>query len=164
MKIPEQYIPVYVAAEEKYGVPWTLLVAHHRIETRFSTVKSMVSSAGAEGHMQFMPCTFVGWRHPTCSGLGKGSITKTELMSPETIAKYGGYGVDANGDGIADPYDIEDAVFSVANYLSKYGVATGILRKLFINTTIARNMLRMCYITTSCMMIFTMSSKRCSLT
>lgn len=129
MKIPEQYIPVYVAAEEKYGVPWTLLAAHHRIETRFSTVKSMVSSAGAEGHMQFMPCTFVGWQHPTCSGLGKGSITKTELMSPETIAKYGGYGVDANGDGIADPYDIEDAVFSAANYLSKYGAATGNIKK-----------------------------------
>ncbi|WP_342544167.1 hypothetical protein [Lysinibacillus sp. FSL K6-4013] len=55
MNIPEQYIPVYVAAEEKYGVPWTLLAAHHRIETRFSTVKSMVSSAGAEGHMQVRP-------------------------------------------------------------------------------------------------------------
>ena len=49
MNIPEQYIPVYVAAEEKYGVPWTLLAAHHRIETRFSTVKSMVSSAGQRG-------------------------------------------------------------------------------------------------------------------
>lgn len=50
-------------------------------------------------------------------------------MSPETIAKYGGYGVDANGDGIADPYDIEDAVFSAANYLSKYGAATGDIKK-----------------------------------
>lgn len=85
----------------------------------------MVSSAGAEGHLQFMPCTFVGWKHPTCSGLGKGNITKAELMNPETIAKYGGFGVDANGDGIADPYDIEDAVFSAANYLSKYGAAKG---------------------------------------
>ena len=112
-----------------------------------------------------MPCTFVGWRHPTCSGLGKGSITKTELMSPETIAKYGGYGVDANGDGIADPYDIEDAVFSLCELLIQIrSLRQGILRKLFINTTIARNMLRMCYITTSCMMIFTMSSSDCSLT
>ena len=50
MNIPEQYIPVYVAAEEKYGVPWTLLAAHHRIETRFSTVKSMVSSAGQRAY------------------------------------------------------------------------------------------------------------------
>ncbi|KGA80905.1 lytic transglycosylase domain-containing protein [Lysinibacillus fusiformis] len=129
ISIPEKFIPVYIAAEEKYGVPWTLLAAHHRIETRFSTVKTMVSSAGAEGHLQFMPCTFVGWKHPTCSGLGKGDISKTELMSPQTIAKYGGYGVDANGDGVADPYDIEDAVFSAANYLSKYGAAQGEIKK-----------------------------------
>ncbi len=129
ISIPEKFIPVYIAAEEKYGVPWTLLAAHHRIETRFSTVKTMVSSAGAEGHMQFMPCTFVGWKHPTCSGLGKGNISKNELMSPQTIAKYGGYGVDAKGDGIADPYDIEDAVFSAANYLSKYGAAKGEIKK-----------------------------------
>jgi len=125
MKIPEQFIPIYVAAEEKYGVPWTLLAAHHRIETRFSSMKSLVSPAGAEGPMQFMPCTFVGWKHPSCSGLGKGNISKAELMSPEAIKKYGGYGVDANGDGIADPYDIEDAVYSAANYLSKYGAANG---------------------------------------
>lgn len=125
MKIPEQFIPIYVAAEEKYGVPWTLLAAHHRIETRFSSMKSLVSPAGAEGPMQFMPCTFVGWKHPSCSGLGKGNISKTELMSPEAIKKYGGYGVDANGDGIADPYDIEDAIYSAANYLSKNGAANG---------------------------------------
>lgn len=55
MKIPEQFIPIYVAAEEKYGVPWTLLAAHHRIETRFSSMKSLVSPAGAEGHMQVRP-------------------------------------------------------------------------------------------------------------
>lgn len=72
-----------------------------------------------------MPCTFVGWKHPSCSGLGKGNISKAELMSPEAIKKYGGYGVDANDDGIADPYDIEDAVYSAANYLSKYGAANG---------------------------------------
>lgn len=125
MNIPEQFIPIYVAAEEKYGVPWTLLAAHHRIETRFSTMKSMVSSAGAEGHLQFMPCTFVGWQHPTCTGLGKGNIPKAELMNPAIIEKYGGYGVDANGDGLADPYDIEDAVFSAANYLANSGAASG---------------------------------------
>ncbi|MFJ7662607.1 lytic transglycosylase domain-containing protein [Lysinibacillus sp. NPDC097162] len=133
MNIPEQYIPVYVAAEEKYGVPWTLLAAHHRIETRFSSMKSLVSPAGAVGHMQFMPCTFVGWKHPTCSGLGKGNISKAELMDPAIIKKYGGYGVDANGDGIADPYDIEDAVFSAANYLSKYGAAKGDVKRAVFN-------------------------------
>ena len=55
IEIPVEYISIYVAAEEKYGVPWTLLAAHHRIETRFSTMKSLVSPAGAEGHMQVRP-------------------------------------------------------------------------------------------------------------
>lgn len=129
MKIPIEYMPVYMAAEEKYNVPWTLLAAHHRIETRFSSMSTLVSPVGAEGHMQFMPCTFVGWNHPSCSDLGKGDITKGELTNPSIIKKYGGYGVDANGDGIADPYNIEDAVFSAANYLSRAGVKNGELKK-----------------------------------
>ena len=33
--IPEEYIQVYKDAAEAYGIPWTLLAAHHRIETVF---------------------------------------------------------------------------------------------------------------------------------
>ncbi|MGE6752690.1 lytic transglycosylase domain-containing protein [Rossellomorea sp. NPDC071047] len=124
-KIPPEYIPIYKAAEEEYGVPWYLLAAHHRVETKFSTMKSLVSPVGAEGHMQFMPCTFVGWAHPSCSGLGKGNIPENQKTDPDVIEKYGGYGVDANGDGIADPFQIEDAVFSAANYLERNGAADG---------------------------------------
>jgi len=50
-----------------------------------------VSSAGAIGWMQFMPET------------------------------WSGYGVDANGDGKADPYAPEDAIFAAANYLRAAG-------------------------------------------
>ncbi|SOC06253.1 transglycosylase protein with SLT domain [Ureibacillus xyleni] len=133
LKIPEEYIPIYMSAEETYGVPWTLLAAHHRIETRFSTMKTLVSPLGAEGHMQFMPCTFVGWDHPTCNGLGQGEITEEEKTNPKIIRKYGGYGVDANKDGVADPFDIEDAIFSAANYLAKAGVSDGQLKKAIYN-------------------------------
>lgn len=123
--IPEEFIPIYLAAEEEYGVPWTLLAAHHRIETKFSTMDPLFSPAGAEGHMQFMPCTFVGWGYPGCDGLGKGEIPEEDKTDPAVIAKYGGYGVDANGDGRANPYDIEDAIFSAANYLADSGAADG---------------------------------------
>ena len=123
--IPEEYIPVYKAAAETYGVPWTLLAAHHRIETRFSTMDPLLSPVGAEGHMQFMPCTFVGWSYPGCGGLGKGEISEVDKTNPDIIKQHGGYGVDANGDGIADPYDIEDAIFSAANYLARSGAADG---------------------------------------
>ena len=131
--IPEEYIPIYKEAAEAYGIPWTLLAAHHRIETRFSTMDPLLSPVGAEGHMQFMPCTFVGWTYPGCSGLGKGEIPEKDKTNPAIIKQYGGYGVDGNGDGIADPYEIEDAIYSAANYLSKSGAADGDLEKAIFN-------------------------------
>lgn len=127
--VPEEFVPVYKAAEKEFGVPWELLAAHHRVETKFSTMDPMLSPAGAEGPLQFMPCTFVGWSHPTCSGLGKGDIPNEEKINPAVIEKYGGYGIDANGDGKADPYDFEDAVFSAASYLKAHGAADGELKK-----------------------------------
>lgn len=127
--IPKQYIPIYKAAEKKYGVPWNLLAGHHRVETRFSTIAHMVSPVGATGHMQFMPCTWVGWSHPTCSGLGAGNISKSELTNKKTIAKYGGFGVDADGDGKADPDSLKDAIFGAASYLKANGAADGNIRQ-----------------------------------
>jgi hypothetical protein len=53
------------------------------------------SSAGAIGPMQFMPATFAA------------------------------YGVDGDGDGVADAWDAEDAVFSAARYLCASGAGTG---------------------------------------
>lgn len=53
------------------------------------------SSAGAQGPMQFMPAT---WAR---------------------------YGVDGDGDGKADPYNITDSIYAAANYLVASGVATG---------------------------------------
>ena len=133
MSIPEEYIPIYKDAAETYGIPWTLLAAHHRIETRFSTMDPLLSPVGAEGHMQFMPCTFVGWTYPGCGGLGQGDIPEHDKTNPEVIKEYGGYGVDANGDGIADPYDIEDAMHSAAKYLANSGAADGNYEKAIFN-------------------------------
>ncbi|MEC0413620.1 peptidoglycan DD-metalloendopeptidase family protein [Bacillus subtilis] len=127
-EIPAEYIPIYQAAAKKYGVPWNLLAAHHRVETRFSTIKKMVSPVGAVGHMQFMVLTWIGWGYGG-DRLGNANIPKEILTDPKMIKKYGGYGVDANGDGKADPWNLEDAVFSAANYLAKNGAAEGNLRK-----------------------------------
>ena len=51
-----------------------------------------VSSAGALGWMQFIPSSW-------------------EM-----------YGVDANGDGVKDPYNPEDAIYAAASYLSAAGM------------------------------------------
>jgi murein DD-endopeptidase MepM/ murein hydrolase activator NlpD len=59
------------------------------------------SSAGAVGWMQFMPSTWLRW------------------------------GTDANGDGVADPWAPEDAIFSAARYLAAAGGRTDIERGVF---------------------------------
>jgi hypothetical protein len=60
-----------------------------------------VSTAGALGWMQFMPST---WKM---------------------------YGVDANGDGKADPYNPVDAIFTAARYLSAAGASKNIGQAIF---------------------------------
>ena len=60
-----------------------------------------VSSAGALGWMQFMPST---WR---------------------------AYGVDANGDGVQDPYNPVDAIFAAARYLRAAGADQDIRKAVF---------------------------------
>ena len=59
------------------------------------------SSAGAIGWMQFMPSTWLRW------------------------------GTDGNGDGIADPWNAEDAITSAARYLAAAGGQTDIARAVF---------------------------------
>lgn len=92
-KEAERFAELYAAAAVKYELgpkgP-AMLASIHRIETRFSE-NVAVSSAGAQGHMQFMPPTWAS------------------------------YGVDASGDGKADPWNVEDAIYSAANYLKASG-------------------------------------------
>ena len=59
------------------------------------------SSAGAVGWMQFMPSTWLRW------------------------------GVDADGDGIADPWNATDAIYAAARYLAAAGGQTDIARGVF---------------------------------
>ena len=60
-----------------------------------------VSSAGALGWMQFMP------------------------------PSWAMYGVDANGDGVKDPYNPVDAIFAAARYLKAAGADTDLPRAIF---------------------------------
>lgn len=78
---------VFQRASNTYGVEPKLLKAIHKIETNCSGSTDRKSWAGATGPMQFMPST---WRK---------------------------VGVDGNSDGLADINNIEDAIFSAANYL-----------------------------------------------
>lgn len=125
--IPSEYFPIYLAAEKKYGVSWYYIAALHYVETKFSTISPMISSVGAEGHLQFMPCSWLGWGYPACAGTnGYADIPDSIKHDPAKIKEYGGYGVDANGNGIASPWEIEDAIFAAASYLAKNGFKNNI--------------------------------------
>jgi hypothetical protein len=50
----------YRAAESESGVGWNYLAAINLIETRFGSING-VSTAGAQGPMQFLPSTFAGY-------------------------------------------------------------------------------------------------------
>ena len=94
-QIPPFLLPIYQAAGTAYGIPWQMLAAINEVETDYGRDLS-VSSAGAEGWMQFLPST---WAQ---------------------------YGVDANGDGFKDPYNPADAIFAAARYLRAAGGDTNI--------------------------------------
>jgi Transglycosylase SLT domain len=89
-RIPLFLLPIYRAAAIQYGVPWQILAAINEVETDYGSDLS-VSSAGAEGWMQFEPSTWLQ------------------------------YGVDALDAGYADPYNPVDAIFAAARYLHAAG-------------------------------------------
>lgn len=88
---PSDLSPVYMAAEAMFGVDSRLLESIHYVETGRSGSTSKTSYAGATGPMQFLPSTFRR------------------------------YAVDGNSDGIKDINNVEDAIFSAANYLKACG-------------------------------------------
>jgi hypothetical protein len=91
-RTPPFLLPIYLAAAQRYGVPWQVLAAINEVESDYGYDLS-VSSAGAEGWMQFLP------------------------------AEWLTFGVDATGAGLRDPYNPADAIFAAARYLAAAGAA-----------------------------------------
>jgi hypothetical protein len=79
----EELLGYYREAEATTGVPWNYLAAINLIETRFGSIAG-VSTAGAQGPMQFMP--------PTWAAYGQGDVT-----SPRDSILAAGRYLAANG-------------------------------------------------------------------
>jgi hypothetical protein len=99
-EIPPFLLPIYQSCGTEYGVPWQVLASINKIETAFGTNLN-VSSAGAEGWMQFIP------------------------------SSWAAYGVDANEDGRKDPYNPVDAICAAARYLNAAGASEDLRRAIF---------------------------------
>ncbi|WP_345421139.1 lytic transglycosylase domain-containing protein [Actinomycetospora chlora] len=57
---PDQLRAVYAEAQQRFGVPWTVLAAVNLVESRMGRIASH-SEAGAQGPMQFMPSTWASY-------------------------------------------------------------------------------------------------------
>lgn len=105
------YLPVQELAYEQLQALWVRAGGAYGIQWQVLAAINKIesnfgrnmgpSSAGAVGWMQFMPDTWLRW------------------------------GMDGNGDGIADPWSPEDAVFAAARYLAAAEGRTDISRAVF---------------------------------
>jgi hypothetical protein len=112
VEIPADYLMLYQQAGARSDVPWAVLAAIGWVETRHGTldapgVRAGSNSAGAAGPMQF---GIGGRAGDTWGG------APTRAVPPQL-----GYGVDGNGDGIADVYNPADAIPAAAAYLLAHG-------------------------------------------
>src|SRR5256885_3621341 len=59
---PEVLLGYYSEAQQAYGIDWQYLAAINLIETNMGCIQGL-SSAGAQGPMQFMPATWASYGH-----------------------------------------------------------------------------------------------------
>lgn len=81
---PDELMGYYHAAEAESGVSWNYLAAINLVETRFGSING-VSTAGAQGPMQFLPSTFASY--------GQGG----DVNSPRDSIMAAGRMLNANG-------------------------------------------------------------------
>jgi soluble lytic murein transglycosylase-like protein len=90
---PQTLLGYFKSTQARFHVPWQYLAAIEFVETQFGRVQGL-SSAGAEGPMQFMPATWARY--------GRGDV-HDQRAAIESAARY----LTANG----APGDMPDALF-----------------------------------------------------
>lgn len=99
----------YVKFEDLF-VPWYFLAAVDQYERNIQSVRKDIPKRDSVVAIQFDKEFWTGPLNPL-----------KEDTTPSSIAYFGGLGLDGNGDGIANPQEDEDVMFSMASYLSQFG-------------------------------------------
>ncbi|MEK4629119.1 MAG: M23 family metallopeptidase [Solibacillus sp.] len=95
---------------ENVLVPWYWLAAVDQYERNIQTVRSDIPKRDGITAIQFAPEYWVGELNPNI-----------EDENPASIQYFGGFGLDGNGDGVASSQQDEDALLSLASYVSSFG-------------------------------------------
>nr|WP_237658469.1 M23 family metallopeptidase [Ureibacillus xyleni] len=108
-EIIQQRMSMYVQFQD-YIVPWYYLAAIDQYERNIQDVRKDIPKRDSTVAIQFSKEYWAGAMNPIMDD-----------TSPFTIKYFGGLGLDGNGDGIASSDDDEDIMFTISNYLSKFG-------------------------------------------
>ena len=126
--IPPNFLIAYQRAAAKTELDWTILAAIGKVECDHGrsllsgcNPAGTVNSAGASGPMQFLATT---WRATAAPG------SSPPPGSPTTSDSQG-YASDADADGIADIWNINDAALAAARLLSANGAPVDYQRAIF---------------------------------
>lgn len=126
----------YASLERRYGVPAGVLIAIHGMETGFgrfmgnSQVVSAITTLAYDCRRSdfFKPHAIGALKlvdrgsiTPNTKGAKHGELGHTQFLPGNALR----YGVDGNGDGRVDFYNMSDALASTANYLRSKGWKPG---------------------------------------
>jgi hypothetical protein len=118
--IPADFLEIYQQAAEVYGLDWSVLAGigklecdHGRSQLEGCNPRGTVNVAGARGPMQFLGST---WRRT--AGRFDPDVAGAAVAEGQ---EADGYATDANGDGVADPWEPADAIHAAARLLRANG-------------------------------------------
>ncbi|ADO42169.1 lytic murein transglycosylase [Ketogulonicigenium vulgare Y25] len=126
----------FLQLELTYGVPSSIIVAIHGMETGFGNFmgdSNVVSAITTLAYDCRRPAFFTphalaalqlvdrGAISPNSTGAMHGELGHTQFLPGNILA----YGVDGNGDGIVDMTNRADSLYSTANFLRQKGWQTG---------------------------------------
>jgi peptidoglycan LD-endopeptidase LytH len=108
--IYERRMELYKQAEAVSLIPWYYFAAIDQYERNVRLVRRDLPKAKGVLGIYIKP------------EIWSGPLNKNQNdTNPFTISQFGGFGMDGNGDGVADSTNDEDIIFSMARFLQSYG-------------------------------------------
>ncbi|GAK60952.1 hypothetical protein U27_00850 [Candidatus Vecturithrix granuli] len=127
----EELYQLYQRVSAWSDLPWQVFWGIHAEETNLgrnlgsTTVLSVLP--GDQKSFFYQICRELKWDPEKIQGSHKGAIGPFQFI-PETWVRNA---IDANQDGRKDPFDVEDAAYSAANYLLSRGALTDLRKALW---------------------------------